>query len=142
MRLWILVLTGTALTICLSCTKGRSVAAGSEVKADQARSASELLLPGVGEPDEFFIRNPEFNPSWFAKFVLTPQQAANLEAELRKKDTVKIRRNTSPAAIVSWWTPKKGALEFTYMTTTNALINVIISPGRDKVEVFIWWSSP
>lgn len=105
-------------------------------------SEAELFAKSIGQPDESFVRNANYNPSMFAKFSVSAQQAAELESQLNGKKLINLRRSSSPRDFVSWWLPSRGAVEYTYMTSANAPVNVVISSDEKGKTVFIWWSSP
>ena len=103
---------------------------------------TEMPMNFLNEPDKFHVKNPEYNPSWFAKFTLTQKQRSELVKILEEKNLVEMRRSSSPTTSVSWWETRKGSSEYTYLTTYNAPVNVVISSNDKDEEVYIWWSSP
>lgn len=131
------IIIGINLVGVLSCTKDLNKDPKSEIL-----SAAELPANILDQPDEFFIKNADYNPSLFGKFTANLQQAASLESQLRGKKLLKMRPGSPSCEVKSWWSPSKDALIFNYMSKTNAPVNVIISSGDENKEVYIWISSP
>lgn len=128
--------------LLISCERKEAVQSRGVNVIDKISNDTEISFGDTVKLEEFFERNPEFNPSWFAKLNLTPLHLAELEAELQRKPLVKMLRSSSPADIVPWWVPLEEAPEFTYMTSSSAPVNIVISSGNGGGEVFVWWSSP
>jgi hypothetical protein len=109
---------------------------------DQIRKDTELLIAGAVTPKQFAIKNPEYNPRWFAKLAIDKSDVPSFEKELRSKRLLNMTRSSPPSQSVDWWTPSNDADKYTFMTSVNAPVTVILSPTETNVEIFIWWSSP
>lgn len=125
------------LTTTISCTKTLNKDPKYEIL-----SSAELPVNILDHPDNFFVKDADYNPSLFGKFTASLQQAATLESQLRSKKLLKLRSGCPPREVKSWWNPTEDALSFSYMTTINSPVNIIISSGNEKKEVYIWVSSP
>lgn len=110
--------------------------------AEKILTLSELSMSPLVQPSEFFVVRPNFDPRMFAKFSLDKQQAKDLEDLVNGKQRVKIGRSKPPSFYVSWWKPSEGAFDYTYRTSRNGLVNVVISSSEDGKEALIWWASP
>lgn len=113
-----------------------------ESPMDRIRRSTELSLGSVGSPQHFFEKNPDYNPNWVAKVNLSEQEVLVLKDELNKKQFYPLENRGSLSAFVSWWTPKKTADKFQYITSYNAPVLIIISQEGRQYDVYIEWTSP
>lgn len=131
------------ITLMTACSHEKSESKEDEIsQIDRIRKQAELSLASSSVPDQFYEKNPEYNPLWLAKLIMDKQEVAALEEELRGKEHLNMRRSTKASDLVPWWTPSENAKDVTYMTSHNAPVTIVLSPKENLVEVFIMWSSP
>lgn len=131
------------VTVITACSHEESEIKENEIsQIDRIWKQTELSLASSSVPDQFYEKNPEYNPLWLAKLIMDKQEVEALEEELRGKEHLNMRRSTKASDLVSWWTPSENAKDVTYMTSFNAPVTVVLSPKGNLIEVFIMWSSP
>ena len=109
---------------------------------NRIRKDTELSFGSDAKLQQFFEKNPDYNPSWIAKISLQGQAAKMLEKELSKKQSYPLETRGALSAFVSWWTPAKTATKFQYITSYNAPVSVIISQAGEQFDAYIEWTSP
>jgi hypothetical protein len=104
----------------------------------------EIPLSDNSQIVEFYSPVREYNTRWVAKIRL-PDDADSISAvtnSISGKLTMNSINSDPLSAKVSWWKSEPAFIEKKYMSSRNAVVNVVLTRKDGITELYAYWVAP